>query len=263
MAIDSAACQSITALFMAQAAQKADAPFLWAKQQGQWTARSWAEVQADMLDLAAGLRALGLQGGDRVMLVSENRPEWAISDLAVMAAGGITVPAYTTNTVADHLHILNNSGARFVITSTSALCEKVMAAAWQADRPPTIIAIQPPEVKQSSGGGLISWADTLALGRDGHAGLGQIMAALRRDHTACIIYTSGTGGAPKGVMLSHGALLADAHGAGQVLAAITDGDDVFLSFLPLSHAYEHLAGFLLPILVGAQIYYAESVEVLA
>ncbi|MCR6628865.1 MAG: long-chain fatty acid--CoA ligase [Magnetospirillum sp.] len=263
MAMESSTSQSVTALFMAQAGQRADTPFLWAKRQGQWVARTWAEVRADVLDLAAGLRALGLQGGDRVMLVSENRPEWTIADLAIMAAGGISVPAYTTNTVADHLHILNNSGARFVISSTRALTEKVVAAGWQADCPPTVIAIQPPPVKQSSGGGLISWADALKLGRGGDAGLAETMASIQRTDTACIIYTSGTGGAPKGVMLSHGALLANAHGAEKVLEAITDGHDVFLSFLPLSHAYEHLAGLILPIMVGAQIYYAESIEALA
>jgi long-chain acyl-CoA synthetase len=262
MPIDSDICQNVPNLFMAQAEAKGDAPFLWAKLDGAWVPKSWAETRADVLDLAAGLHALGLQPGDRVMLVSENRPEWAIADLAVMCAGGITVPAYTTNTPADHLHILNNSGARFVVTSTRALAEKVMAAAWQASVPPTVIAIQPPEVKQSSGGGLISWADVLVLGRAGQAGLAASMDAAKRNDAACIIYTSGTGGAPRGVVLSHGALLSNAKGARRLVESITDGDDVFLSFLPLSHAYEHTAGLILPILIGAQIYYAESIEAL-
>lgn len=262
MPIDSDICQNVPNLFMAQAEAKGDAPFLWAKLDGAWVPKSWAETRADVLDLAAGLHALGLQPGDRVMLVSENRPEWAIADLAVMCAGGITVPAYTTNTPADHLHILNNSGARFVVTSTRALAEKVMAATWQASMPPTVIAIQPPEVKQSSGGGLISWADVLVLGRAGQAGLAASMDAAKRSDAACIIYTSGTGGAPRGVVLSHGALLSNAKGARRLVESITDGDDVFLSFLPLSHAYEHTAGLILPILIGAQIYYAESIEAL-
>lgn len=262
MPIDSDICQNVPNLFMAQAEAKGDAPFLWAKLDGTWVPKSWAETRADVLDLAAGLHALGLQPGDRVMLVSENRPEWAIADLAVMCAGGITVPAYTTNTPADHLHILNNSGARFVVTSTRALAEKVMAATWQASVPPTVIAIHPPEVKQSSGGGLISWADVLVLGRTGQAGLAASMAAAKRNDAACIIYTSGTGGAPRGVVLSHGALLSNAKGARRLVESITDGDDVFLSFLPLSHAYEHTAGLILPIVIGAQIYYAESIEAL-
>lgn len=263
MSIDPAVCQNVIAMFMAQAEAKGEAPFLWAKHEGAWTSRSWAEVRADMLDLAAGLVALGLNPGDRVLLASENRPEWAVADLAIMAAGGISVPAYITNTSADHLHILNNSGARFVITSTRALTEKVLAAAWQAAVPPTVIAIAPPEVRQSSGAGLISWAETLKLGRSGHGGLASKMAASGRQDAACIIYTSGTGGAPRGVVLSHGALIANAKGAQRLIATITDGNDVFLSFLPLSHAYEHTAGLMLPILIGAQIYYAESIEALA
>lgn len=263
MAIDIAAYHSITALFMAQAREKGDAPFLWAKQQGEWVSKSWHQVRADVIDLAAGLKALGLANGDRVMLVSENRPEWAVADLAIMAAGGITVPAYTTNTATDHLHILNNSGARFVITSTRALTEKVLAAAWQADTPPTVISIQPPGVRQSSGGGLTSWSEVLTLGRASGTGVAETIAATRRTDTACLIYTSGTGGAPRGVMLSHGALLADSQGAVKVVDTITDGHDVFLSFLPLSHAYEHLAGLMLPIMLGAQIYYAEGIDTLA
>lgn len=259
MAIDSAVQQNVTTLFLAQAEAKGDAPFLWAKRDGAWEPRSWAQVRAEVLDLAAGLRALGLAAGDRVMLVSENRPEWAIADLAVMAAGGITVPAYTTNTPSDHLHILNNSGARFVVTSTRALAEKVLAAAWQADTPPTVVAIALPEVKQSSGAGLISWEETVKLGR---ATPVAAPACPNRHDPACIIYTSGTGGAPRGVMLSHGALLSNAKGAMRLVDSITDGDDVFLSFLPLSHAYEHTAGLILPILIGAQIYYAESIEAL-
>ncbi|NFV79706.1 AMP-dependent synthetase/ligase [Magnetospirillum aberrantis] len=261
MSVDSTVCQNVTDLFLTQAETKGEAPFLWAKHDGAWLPKSWAETRADVLDLAAGLRALGLATGDRVMVVSENRPEWAIADLAVMAAGGITVPAYTTNTPSDHLHILNNSGARFVVTSTRALTEKVMAAAWQADTPPTVIAITPPEVKQSSGGGLISWDDTLRLGRTAPPETQQPVTPARGD-AACIIYTSGTGGAPRGVMLSHGALLSNAKGAMRLVDSITDGDDVFLSFLPLSHAYEHTAGLILPILIGAQIYYAESIEAL-
>jgi Long-chain acyl-CoA synthetases (AMP-forming) len=252
---------SVTALFMAQAQRLGDKPFLQAKRDGVWTALSWDQTRAQVLDLAAGLTALGLNAGDRVMLVSENRPEWTIADLAIMAAGGISVPAYTTNTPADHLHILNNSGARFVITSTRALTEKVLAAAFQAGDPPTVIAIHPPEMRQASGAGLISWTDALRLGR----GTEFRPAAAGRDTTACVIYTSGTGGAPRGVMLSHGALLANAKGARVLVAHITETEeqDVFLSFLPLSHAYEHLAGLILPILLGAQIYFAESIDALA
>ncbi|MBC7953608.1 MAG: long-chain fatty acid--CoA ligase [Rhodospirillaceae bacterium] len=263
MVIDTSACKSITAMFLQQAERRGDRPFLWAKRNGAWTGQSWAEVKADVLALGAGLRALGLKPGDRVMIVSENRPEWAMADLAIMAAGGISVPAYVTNTSADHLHILNNCGARFVVTSTRALTEKVLGAAAQTGCPPTIIAMDPPEVKQSNGPGLIAWADAVALGRGFEDQLVETIEATGRGDTACIIYTSGTGGAPRGVMLSHGALLADCWGAWYLLESIASDDEVFLSFLPLSHSYEHTVGLMFPISLGAQIYYAESIDQLA
>ena len=110
--------ENLVAMFFARAKEKGDAPFLWAKQQGQWQSMSWREAAAKVACLAAALRKLGMEPGDRVMLVSENRPEWLISDLAVMTAGCVTVPAYTTNTERDHQHILDDSGARAVIVST-------------------------------------------------------------------------------------------------------------------------------------------------
>src|ERR1700735_858368 len=117
-AIDYGACQSLTAMVFDQAEKLGDRPFLWKKSDGQWRPLSWKEVAGAIETFARGLIAAGLKAGDRVLLVSENRPEWLIADVAIMASGGITVPAYTTNTVADHRHLLNNSGARFAIVST-------------------------------------------------------------------------------------------------------------------------------------------------
>ena len=259
------ACTSLPAMFMEQAANRDHRPFLWAKRDGQWRSWSWRQAADEVVALAAGLRSLGLDPGDRVMLVSENRPEWVIADLAIMAAGGITVPAYTTNTIADHLHILDNSGARLAMVSTRPLAERVLAAATRADRQPGVIAMQPPPLSQSSGVDLRRWDAVAELGRRSalDATIRQEIAGLRRDATACLIYTSGTGGVPKGVMLSHGAILHNCMGATGVLEELGLDDNLFLSFLPLSHAYEHTAGLHFPIAIGAQIYYAESIELLA
>ncbi|HEX8373607.1 MAG TPA: AMP-binding protein, partial [Geminicoccaceae bacterium] len=101
---------NLVTMFFTRAAQKGDAPFLWAKRQGAWTATSWRETAEQVASVAAGLRRIGLRKGDMVMLVSENRPEWCIADLAIMAAGCVTVPTYTTNTERDHQHILDDSG---------------------------------------------------------------------------------------------------------------------------------------------------------
>ncbi|HSX53657.1 MAG TPA: AMP-binding protein, partial [Sphingomonas sp.] len=95
---------NLVQMFFTRAREKGDAPFLWAKTGGKWQSTSWAEAAQQVASLAAALRKQGLKPGDRVMLVSENRPEWCISDLAIMAAGGVTVPTYTTNTERDHQH---------------------------------------------------------------------------------------------------------------------------------------------------------------
>ena len=108
---------NLVTMFFARAREKGDKPFLWAKTGGSWQAISWAEAARQVCALAASLKRLGLEKGDRVMLVSENRPEWLIADLGIMAAGCVTVPTYTTNTTRDHQHILSNSGARAVIVS--------------------------------------------------------------------------------------------------------------------------------------------------
>jgi long-chain acyl-CoA synthetase len=109
---------NLVAMFLDRVAQRGDTPFLWAKRDGSWQPTSYTEAARQVAALAESLLRIGCKPGDRVMLVSENRPEWLIADLAIMAAGCVTVPTYTTNTIRDHTHILTNSGARAVIVST-------------------------------------------------------------------------------------------------------------------------------------------------
>ena len=115
------ASSNLVSLFLSRADALRDKPFLWAKRDGAWQSLSWAEAARRVCLAAEGLRAMGLVSGDRVMLVSENRPEWCLADLAIMAAGCVTVPAYTTNTERDHLHVLENSGARAVVVSCAVV----------------------------------------------------------------------------------------------------------------------------------------------
>lgn len=252
-------------LFFRRADARGEAPFLWAKQGGAWHALSWAEVARQVCQLAEGLRALGLEAGDRVMLVSENRPEWCIADFAIMAAGCITVPAYVTNTERDHLHVLENSGARAVIVANDKLAKPLLPAVLRAGQGLHVIGIEPLRIAQTSTFEYHEWS--ALLNRDAAAARASVaarIAGIGRADTACIIYTSGTGGAPRGVMQHHGAILCNVDGAARVLAEDFGLDDeVFLSFLPLSHAYEHTGGQMLPISVGAQIYYSEGLEKLA
>ncbi|MCC7168093.1 MAG: long-chain fatty acid--CoA ligase [Rhodospirillales bacterium] len=247
---------NLVSLFLANAENLGDRPFLGAKSGRQWQTLSWNETADRVRRLAGGLAAAGVGAGDRVMLVSESRPEWFIADLAIMALGAITVPAYITNMPNDHLHVLSNSGAKAVIVSTAALAERVLKAALSAASPPLVIAIEPPPVDQVSVVRLASWEETLAQG----ANAPMPAPSMGRSDTACLIYTSGTGGAPKGVMLSHGAILHNVRGAWDVLLELGIENEIFLSFLPLSHSYEHTAGLMFPMAIGAQIYFAEGVD---
>src|SRR3984893_13352985 len=140
--MDYASCRSLPAMFFATARQRAERPFLWAKRDGQYRSLCWAEAESAVTRLARALVAYGIESGDRVVLVSENRPEWIIADLAIMSAGAITVPAYVTNTGNDHRHVLGNSGAHAVIVSTTALAARVLPAAEQVPSVRFVIAIE-------------------------------------------------------------------------------------------------------------------------
>jgi long-chain acyl-CoA synthetase len=252
--------ENLLDLFFARAAEKGDAPFLWSKTGGDWVAISWNEAARRVAALASALRGIGLGRGDRVMLVSENRPEWCIADLAIMAAGCVTVPAYTTNTERDHQHVLSDSGAAAVIVSTARLAKPLLPAAQRTSGCEHVIAMEPIPSGQSGNLSLHDWS-ALVAGEQGDVAACAAAADQTRGDLACIIYTSGTGGAPRGVMLSHGALLHNVEGAAEVIVEDFGWDDeVFLSFLPLSHAYEHTGGQLLPIGLAGQIYYAEGLE---
>ena len=143
-------------------AEKGDAPFLWAKDEGEWRSISWRGTAERWRALAAALKRLGLEPGDRVMLVSENRPEWLISDLAIMAAGCVTVPAYTTNTERDHQHILDDSGARAVIVSTQKLAKTLLPAAIRIDSCEHVIGIEKLPSGQESTSSFHDWAALVA-----------------------------------------------------------------------------------------------------
>ena len=255
--------QSLPAMFFEQAAKRADKPFLWAKHEGAYRSISWGETAERVKHLAQALTQLGIGKGDRVALVAENRPEWLIADLAVMAAGAITVPAFTTNTVADHRHVLTHSGAKAAILSTRQIGKRLLPAALQSPDLRFIVSIEPLELAQGHHFKTLTWDEAMEMGRQIPDGVSERVAGLRRDEVSCFIYTSGTGGTPKGVMLTHGSIMANCEGAYDLLLSVDLGDEVFLSFLPLSHSYEHTGGQFLPIALGAEIYYAEGVETLS
>ncbi|HYD99451.1 MAG TPA: AMP-dependent synthetase/ligase [Alphaproteobacteria bacterium] len=262
---------TLTAMFFEQAERHGGRPVLWAKRDRAYQPTSWTEAARQVRLLARALADLGVGPGDRVAIVSENRPEWCIADFAVMAAGGISVPVYTTNTVGDHVHVLNDSGCKGAIVSKPQLFNRLISAALQAPEMRFIVPMDPVDITDlpapHDGGPaveVVQWDLALRRGEAAPDIVAARQAAAGRDDTACLIYTSGTGGAPKGVMLSHRAIFANCLGATDLLNELgLDPHEVFLCALPLSHAYEHSAGQMWPLSIGAEIYYAEGIETLA
>ena len=253
-------CTSLPAMFFANTAEIGDRGFLWERCDGAWKPVSGAQARSDAAALSNALKSLGVVKGDRIALISENRPEWLIADIGIMAAGAISVPAYVTNQVSDHLHILGDSGAKGAIVSGPALARNLLPAAREAGL--DFIITMAPLDGDMGGPAIHLWSDLLGA-QDGTAPATPDLSAISRTDTACLIYTSGTGGTPKGVMLSHGAILSNCKGAYHLLLGFGLDDEVFLSFLPLSHSYEHTAGLMFPLSINAEIYYAESIDKLA
>ena len=228
------------------------------KKDGAWRAWSSAEFRDAVEELSLGLRALGVERGDRVAILAENRPEWAFADLATLAAGALDVPIYASLTAAQVLYILKDSQARVVFVSNEAQAAKVAAVRAQAPALRHVIRMGEDPV-----------ADTLSLtevreqGRPARqadpAAVRTSAAVAGPDDLATIIYTSGTTGDPKGVMLSHGNIVSNVAAATKVFP-VFGPDDVALSFLPLCHIFERMAGHYLMLSRGVTIAYAESVD---
>ncbi len=254
---------NLVSLFFSQASKMKKRPFLWGiGPDGKYKSLSWQEVSLKVRALACGLRELGLKRGDRVVILSENRPEWFISDMAIMLAGGVSVPVYTTNTPANHQHILKDSDAHMAIVSSLPLANKLMSAAVDSFWKMVMVCIDTPQVNQSGIVELVSFDETIEAGKKILYEDKSIELSTNKDDLACLIYTSGTGGAPKGVMLSHRNILSNIASAMEIVRDLHAkfNKEVFFSVLPLSHAYEHTCGQFLPISLGAQIYYLSAMD---
>ena len=195
-----------------------------------------------------------IEENDRCILISDNRPEWLISDLAIMLANGVTVPAYTTYTERDYEYLINDSKPSVVIVSDQIQYDKVHSIIKNKNFIKLVISFE--EIK-SNNEKIINIKRIFEKENTKKYKLDDLK--LKRTDLACIIYTSGTQGNPKGVMLSHGGILNNCEGSYKLLKGILSSKPKFLTWLPLSHSYEHTVQFV-QITVGAEIYYAESIE---
>ncbi len=246
---------NLAAMMFGRAQQWPDRPMLRWHKDGQWHGMTWGRFARQAASVARGLRAAGVSAGDRVVIVSENRPEYPIAETALLAIRAVPVPTYPTNTVDDHAHVLRDCGARAAICSNATLAGKV-AKAGPLD---LLITLDGSAVAGVNG---LNWA---AIARE-DASPADIVAECQdipAGALACLIYTSGTGGQPKGVMLPHRAIMANCRGAFELMRPLHMKDEVYLSFLPLSHSYEHTAGQFFLLSTGAEVVYARGVEHLA
>ena len=215
---------------------------------------SYTELGESVDAFRKGLTALGVQKDDRVALLSENRPEWAITDFGSLKAGAVTVPMFSTLTAAQVGYILKDSGSKIICVSTSRQLEKVTAIRDEVPTLEQIIVFDPIEGEPPAG--VIQFEAVCELEGQGQ-GIGvRNPSHANEDDTATIIYTSGTTGDPKGVMLTHANFISNFQ-ACKSLIDVSDAD-VLLSFLPLSHVFERLGGHYVPLFSGAKVAYAES-----
>jgi len=216
---------------------------------------TWVETSSNIYKLAKTLKE-NIADGDRCLLVSENRPEWLISDIAVMLANGITVPAYTTYTEKDYKYLIEDCQPSVIIVSNDEMHDKLKNIIEEKAFIRKVITFE--KIKKADYKN--KYLDFNSIIKKDLQENDKIKNLnLKRNSPACIIYTSGTGGDPKGVILSHGGILNNLEGALEILKPLIDKRPIFLTWLPLSHSYEHTIQFV-QIAVGAKVFYAEKIE---
>ncbi len=215
---------------------------------------SWEDVYLNINRLSKEISKY-IKKGDRCLLVSENRPEWMISDLSIMLSGGITVPAYTTYTERDYEYIINDCTPVIIIISDKIQYEKIKNVIPKKNFIKKIIFFE--NIENLNEEFNLKTENIFKNKNCDNKNFSNL--DIQRKDMACIIYTSGTQGNPKGVMLSHGGILNNCEGGHELLKTFISQQPRFLTWLPLSHSYEHTVQFI-QIVVGARVYYAESID---
>ena len=230
---------------------------------GKYEDISYARVKEETDALAMGLASLGVKREDKVAIIAENRPEWVYTDMAVLGLGGVDVPIYPISTAETIEFILKNSEAVGIVVSNQFHMNKVLKIRENVKSLRFIIVMN--EVDVSEHADVFLLEDVKNMGKEfAKENPNHFVDSinLARENDLCtLIYTSGTTGEPKGVMLTHKNLISNAMAVHEIIEIGTG--DLFLSFLPLSHVFERMAGYYMPLTAGSQIAYAESIEKVA
>ena len=246
--------KTLPELFLEEAKKQLDKPLLWNKKNNQYKSYSWKLVRERILLLSSKLIKLGIKKGDKVIIISENNPNWFITDFAIMLAGGVTVPAYTTYTKKDYEYLIKDSKAKIVFVSNKKLFLNFLPAIKNYKQIRNIFSYE--KINHDINKKIIFieelWKEKIKK-EDANI-------KIKEDDPACIIYTSGTSGVPKGVILTHKAIRSNLIGSLDIFEKINFNNERYISFLPLSHSYEHTAGQFMPLLTSSEIFYAENMD---
>ena len=230
------------------------------KKENEWVGITGSEIRSTVKDLAFGLQSLSIEKGDNIALLSNNSPRWAMSDYGIICSGAATVSVYPTLIPSQVEYILNDSQSKVVFAENQEQMQKVLAS-W-GNCPDLQYAVVMDESNTDSDDRIFNFRDFLELGtkheQKSEASFEDLMDKPEPNDLLTLIYTSGTTGNPKGVKLSHGNMMSNVEGTKQNIDF--DDTEIFLSFLPLSHSFERMGGHFTAFSVGAQVYYAESIE---
>jgi len=232
------------------------------KKDGEWKHVSWHETSDLILNLVSGLNEIGVKKNDKISIIADNSYKWCVIDLAIISLGAITVPGYTTSNEEEISYLLSHSKTSIIFINSKllSLIEKILPT---LNNIKYVICVD--EIKKSKKfkfkQNFYTYNDLIRLGlkiKNKQKLVQESIQKIKKNDVACIIYTSGTSSQPKGVMLTHGSIISNIIGANELVKEIKVKNHKFLSIIPLSHAYEHTAGFFLPIFIGAEIYFNDN-----
>ena len=226
-----------------------------------WKTISWNKSKELVENIALGLHEIGVQKNDKISLIAENSYNWCVIDLSIMSLGGITVPGYTTSNEEEIFYLLSHSDSSIVFVSSKLLPITLKILPKLKKIKFVICVDNTPKDNLKKNAKFLNFNELLEIGYKSSLHdkfLDTFVSKLKKDDVDSLIYTSGTSSTPKGVMLTNSSIISNILGAYELVKDINIKEHRFLSIIPLSHAYEHTAGFLLPVYLGAEIYFNDN-----